>query len=90
MKKLILTIITTALLIVSCSKDNTEQQVRCSHCVEIREMSFDFENWTNTGVVKPSAFLCSHDGYISWNGGSTLPNGQFYYLRDRVFCYYND
>lgn len=86
MKKLILLLLTTLLLTISCS---TELEKPCTSCVEVIEYATDateYSVWNATGEVNPSDYPCSQDGYTEHLYGYLSGTGNYVRVRKRVDC----
>ena len=94
MKKLLLII--TASLILSCStEDNTNRlgeplpNPTCE-CVKIEEFATSATNytvWSPTGIISPSDYPCSQNGYIQLTGSYyNHSTGNTVQKRFRVHC----
>lgn len=95
MKKLLLVI--TASLILSCStEDNTTNRLGepipnpTCECVKIEEFATSATNytvWLPTGIISPSDYPCSQNGYIQLTGSYyNHSTGNTVQERFRVHC----
>lgn len=94
MKKLLLII--TASLILSCStEDNTTNRLGeplpnpTCECVKIEEFATSATNytvWTPTGIISPSDYPCSQNGYTQNTYSYLSQTGNNVQVRFRVHC----
>lgn len=94
MKKLII-ILTLTILTLSCSTEDTNRlgeplpNTTCE-CVKIEEFSTEVSNytiWQPTGIITPSDYPCSQNGYIQLTGSYyNSSTGHTVQERFRVHC----
>ena len=94
MKKLLLIITATILLSCSTEDNNTNREVAplpnttCA-CVKIEEYATsatDYTVWIPTGIVSPSDYPCSQNGYTQFLYSYLSGTGNTVRVRFRVHC----
>ena len=93
MKKLLL--ITLTILTLSCSTEDSSNRLgeplpntTCA-CVKIEEYATsatDYTVWTPTGIVSPSDYPCSQNGYTQFLYSYLSGTGNTVRVRFRVHC----